>query len=67
VTVRAGADTILRRRLGAVHGVTLSATRDSMAYAPSGMGYGAGNLRLVLRRRAAAETVFVSRLGRVRR
>jgi len=60
-------DTIARRRLGAAHGVTISATRDSMAYAPNGLGYGASNLSLVLRRGAAAETIVVSRLGRVRR
>jgi type II secretory pathway pseudopilin PulG len=67
LTVRSYTDTIARRQLGASHGVSMSATRDSMAYAPNGLGYGASNLSLVLRRRAAAETVFVSRLGRVRR
>jgi prepilin-type N-terminal cleavage/methylation domain-containing protein len=60
-------DTIARRRLGSSHGVTLSASRDSMAYAPNGLGYGASNLSLILRRGAAAETVLVSLLGRVRR
>jgi Tfp pilus assembly protein FimT len=65
--VRTFADTIAHRKLGASHGVSMSATRDSMAYAPNGLGYGASNLSLVLRRGAAAETVFVSRLGRVRR
>ena len=67
VTVRSYADTIARRRLGSSHGVTLSASRDSMAYAPNGLGYGASNLTLVIRRGSAAETIFVSRLGRVRR
>jgi len=38
-----------------------------MAYAPNGLGYGASNLTVVLRRGSAAETIFVSRLGRVRR
>jgi len=61
------ADTIARRRLGSSHGVIISASRDSMAYAPNGLGYGASNLSLVLRRGAAAETILVSRLGRVRR
>jgi hypothetical protein len=67
LTVRTFADTIAQRKLAASHGVSMSATRDSMAYAPNGLGYGASNLSLVLRRGAAAETVFVSRLGRVRR
>ena len=66
LTVLSFADTIARRRLGSSHGVTLSASRDSMAYAPNGLGYGASNLTLIVRRGAAAETIFVSRLGRVR-
>jgi prepilin-type N-terminal cleavage/methylation domain-containing protein len=67
VTVRSFSDTIARRRLASSHGVALSASRDSMAYAPNGLGYGASNLTVVLRRGAAAETIVVSRLGRVRR
>lgn len=59
-------DTIATSALGQLHGVTLSSSRDSMAYSPSGLGYGASNLRLILARRAAAETITVSRLGRVR-
>ena len=54
-------------RLGSSHGVMLSASRDSMAYAPNGLGYGAANLTIILRRGESAETIFVSRLGRVRR
>jgi len=67
LTVRSYGDTVARRALGASHGVTLVATRDSMAYAPNGLGYGAANLTLVLRRGTRAETLVVSRLGRVRR
>jgi prepilin-type N-terminal cleavage/methylation domain-containing protein len=67
VTVRSFSDTIAQRRLASSHGVTLSASRDSMAYAPNGLGYGASNLTVVLRRGVAAETIAVSRLGRVRR
>jgi hypothetical protein len=67
IVVQSFADTIAYRRLRDVHGVTITASRDSMAYAPNGLGYGASNLTLVLRRGAAAETVVVSRLGRVRR
>jgi prepilin-type N-terminal cleavage/methylation domain-containing protein len=57
---------LLRRDLRSVFGVRLSASRDSMAYDARGLGLGAANLMLVIRRGAAAETVFVSRLGRVR-
>lgn len=67
LAVSSYADTITRRQLGATHGVTLTASRDSMAYAPNGLGYGASNLTVVLQRGVAAETIFVSRLGRVRR
>ncbi|HSA57870.1 MAG TPA: type II secretion system protein [Gemmatimonadaceae bacterium] len=67
ITVHSGPDTILRRALGVVHGVRLAASRDSIAYAPNGMGFGAANTRLILSRGAAAETLAVSRLGRARR
>jgi Tfp pilus assembly protein FimT len=66
LAVHRGADTLLSRALGHIHGVRLSATRESTAYAGDGLGYGAANLRVVVRRGAAAETVTVSRLGRVR-
>ena len=67
VVVRSFGDTIVQRRLGAAHGVKLSATRDSMAYAPNGLGYGASNLSIIVRRGVVADTIVVSRLGRVRR
>ena len=66
VVVHVRADTALRRPLGALYGVRLTTTRDSMAYAASGLGWGAANLRVIVTRGASAETVTVSRLGRVR-
>jgi prepilin-type N-terminal cleavage/methylation domain-containing protein len=54
------------RALGHIHGVTLSATRDSIAFDARGLGYGAANMTLIVRRAAAANTLVVSRLGRVR-
>jgi prepilin-type N-terminal cleavage/methylation domain-containing protein len=67
VVVHAGVDTVWRAAPGADHGVRLAATRDSMAYAGgSGLGHGAANLRVVVRRGWAAETVVVARAGRVR-
>ena len=67
LTVRSFGDTVMRRNLGRAHGVTLAATRDSMAYAPNGLGYGASNLSIMVRRGAVTDTIVVSRLGRVRR
>lgn len=65
--VHANTDSLDVVPLGALFGVTLSATRDSIAYTPLGLGYGAANVTYVLRRGAVAETVTVSRAGRVRR
>jgi Tfp pilus assembly protein FimT len=52
--------------LGHAHGVSLSSTRDSLAYDVRGLGFGAANLTMVARRGAAADSLVVSRLGRVR-
>lgn len=66
LSAHADVDTVSIRPVGQLHGVTLSTSRDSMAYSPSGLGYGASNLRIIIQRRTVAETVNVSRLGRVR-
>lgn len=67
ILVHAGNDTIDHRQLGSLHDVRLTVSRDSIAYGPAGLGFGAANTRLIFRRGAAAETVTVSRLGRARR
>jgi type II secretory pathway pseudopilin PulG len=66
VTVHIGGDSLHRLRLAQSHGVSLDATRDSTAYLPSGLGLGGANVSVVLRRGRHADTVTVSRLGRVR-
>jgi prepilin-type N-terminal cleavage/methylation domain-containing protein len=66
VSVRVGADTVRMRELQAAHGVTLQSTRASITYSQTGLGYGAGNLTLIIARNLAADTIYVSRLGRVR-
>lgn len=67
VVVAAGPDTLARRDLHETFGVRLVASRDSIAWSPSGLGYGAANTRVIVRRGQAADTVTVSRLGRVQR
>jgi Tfp pilus assembly protein FimT len=62
--VHAARDTIAIARFTESH-VRLDASRDSMAYGPSGLGTGAANLRLTLTRGRRADTITVSRLGRV--
>jgi prepilin-type N-terminal cleavage/methylation domain-containing protein len=66
IVVRVGSDTVMKRELEIAHGVTLQSTRASITYSQTGIGYGAANLTLVVSRNLAADTIFVSRLGRVR-
>lgn len=66
VLVIAGGDTLLVRAIRAGHGVTMTASRDSMAFFPDGLGLGGANLNVVLTRGAASDTVLVSREGRVK-
>lgn len=65
--VRASADTLKALPLQPLFGVKVGATRDSIAYYPSGLGFGAANTRFIVTRGAAAETITVSRAGRVHR
>ena len=66
IYVSVGVDTLRKREIGADHGVRLSASRVRMSYSATGMGYGAANLSVFVRRNASVDTVFVSRLGRLR-
>jgi len=59
-------DTVLVQPLAPELGVSLERTGDSVRFAPSGIGYGVSNTTIVLRRGDAADTLRVSRLGRVR-
>jgi Tfp pilus assembly protein FimT len=67
LTIVAGPETVTVHDLAALFGVSLSVTRDSIAWSPTGLGFGAANARVVLSRGQAADTVTVSRLGRIRR
>lgn len=66
-SVIVGADTLLAHDAGSELGVTITATRDTVVYGPSGRGWGASNTSIVVARGRWADTIFVSRLGRVRR
>ncbi|HEX6060347.1 MAG TPA: GspH/FimT family pseudopilin [Gemmatimonadaceae bacterium] len=66
ILVLAAAETVLVRDLRDAHGVRLGATRLELRYTPNGLGYGASNTRLTIGRGRFADTVIVSRLGRVR-
>lgn len=66
VEVRTEGRLILERSLGKAYGVALSANRDSAVYDPRGLGYGASNLTIIVRRGSIVDTLTMSRLGRVR-
>ena len=66
LTVAQGATVLTTRRLGDRR-IHLTTTRDSMAYTATGLGFGAANLRIALSRGGYADTIVVSRLGRVER
>lgn len=66
ISIRAGTEPIRAREIGAAHGVALSTNRTSITYSPIGVGYGASNFTMVVSRNRAADTIVVSRLGRVR-
>ena len=51
--------------LAAARRATIAVTRDSITYAPTGLGYGAANTRIIVARGRWADTITTSRLGRV--
>ncbi len=67
VRVESGGDTLLSRAIRADHRVTLRASRDTITYAPTGLGHGVANSTIIVGIGQRAETVTVSRLGRMRR
>lgn len=67
VSVVTGQDTLRKRELGKDHGIDLKTTRSSVTYSAIGVGFGAANVTVVVRRNASFDSVVVSRLGRVRR
>jgi len=65
--IRRGTALLRTRDLFGEYGVRLGGTRDSVVYDARGLGRGAANATLIVRRGVTADTIVVSRLGRVRR
>lgn len=66
MVLHVGPDTLQSREIATAHGVEITSNRTSLTYSPLGVGYGAANFTITVRRNAAADTIFISRLGRVR-
>ena len=66
VSTQVGDSVVSRRDFGEVYEVVLDASRSRISYGPAGLATGVSNVRFIAARGAAAETVTVSRLGRVR-
>ena len=49
------------------YGVRMRTTRDSIAFGPTGIGWGAATATITLSRGSASTALAVSRLGRIRR
>jgi Tfp pilus assembly protein FimT len=64
--VVSGGETLLERDVVRLRGVRLEATRESVTFAPGGLGWGAANTTVIVSRGGRADTVVLSRLGRVR-
>jgi prepilin-type N-terminal cleavage/methylation domain-containing protein len=67
LSIRGSNEVLSTRDLRSAHGVRLDTNKTSITYSPIGVGYGAANFTMVLSRGRAADTIYVSRLGRVRR
>jgi prepilin-type N-terminal cleavage/methylation domain-containing protein len=66
LTVVSGGDTLRTLQLSE-YGVTMRTNRDSIAFGPTGIGWGAATATITLTRGAASTALAVSRLGRIRR
>jgi len=66
ILVRVEGDTLAIREVSAAHGVGIITNRASITYSPIGVAYGAANFTMTVRRNDVADTIYVSRLGRVR-
>ncbi|HXE60686.1 MAG TPA: hypothetical protein VN607_08250 [Gemmatimonadaceae bacterium] len=66
ISVVVNREIVLRQLLTGDFRAHLSATRDTIRFGPTGRAFGASNTTLILRAGSAADTITVSRVGRVR-
>lgn len=66
VRVTCGTDTLVRRAISTLHGVSVVASGDSVRFGPDGLATGVSNTTMLIVRRARIDSVVVSRLGRIR-
>ena len=64
--VVSGGETLLERDVLRSRGVRLEASRESVTFAPGGLGWGAANTTVIVSRGNRSDTIVMSRLGRVR-
>ncbi len=64
--VVSGGETLLERDVFHTRGVRLEASRESVTFAPGGLGWGAANTTVIVSRGTRSDTVVMSRLGRGR-
>lgn len=64
--VVSGGEVLLERDLQRTRGVRLEASRESVTFAPGGLGWGAANTTVIVSKGTRSDTVVMSRLGRVR-
>lgn len=59
-------ETLSERDEVRTRGVRIEASRESVTFAPGGLGWGAANTTVIVSRGSRSDTVVMSRLGRVR-
>ena len=67
VTVWAAGQIVHTRAVAQLYGVRVHTNTADVRYAATGLGTGVGNGSVIITRGAAADTIVISRLGRVRR
>ena len=66
VRVVSGGEILFERDVLHSRGVRIEASRESITFSPGGLGWGAANTTVVVSRGSRADTIVMSRLGRVR-